>query len=741
MKAFNVIRKNKHKAERGASSSPKAAEAAAILTPVVTAAVDEGAPQSPLKEDASPPSLVSSVPASVASSNIKVFIDSKELQETLSSKSLPQIIGAIDQGTSSTRFVLVSQHGRILASAQLETRQYYPQPGWHEQDPSEIIDSVMQCVKTLESNPELQPLLAKHGVKAIGITNQRETTLVWNRVTGLPYYKAIVWDDLRTTEIAQTIRRHVASKDYSQNKQQQNGNSHSSSCSMTRKTGLLIASYFSGTKVRWLVENVPELAKDLQEHPEQVCFGTVDVWLAYQLTGKEVVVAAAAAAAATTNGNGNGDATSHQLHKGGLFVTDATNASRWLFMDLITQTWDDQLIDTVVGSSNVKVPISALPEIHSSSHTYGTCSSVEGIPKMLHNVPLSAILGDQQAALFGQTCFLPGEAKNTYGTGLFLMMVTGDQPVTSTHGLLTTIGYKIGKKTTYALEGSVAHSGSTIQWLRDQLQIIDKASDTESLAKPQNDGMYFVPAFAGLFAPYWRPDARACIVGMTSSHDKGHLCRATLEAIAYQTKDVFDAIEKDSNVSLKSLRVDGGGTANNLLMQFQSDIINVPVECPVVLETTAMGTAFAAGLAVGVWKDLDQIKALWSVAKTFEPQMSEQVRLKNLRGWDRAVSKSLGWVGDNNQRKRLSRMESELVEADYEDAFSDEDDLQRSIESLDTKRVEVVARPTETRMAWHIFSHILLTAAAVGAGYLLGERRPGLLAPGRFKLPAFQLRK
>ena len=321
--------------------------------------------------------------------------------------------------------------------------------------------------------------------------------------------------------------------------------------------------------------------------------------------------------------------------------------------------------------------------------------------------------------------------QNTYGTGLFLMMVTGDEPVTSTHGLLTTIGYQINGKTTYALEGSVAHSGSTIQWLRDQLQIISKASESETLAKPQNDGLYFVPAFAGLFAPYWRPDARACIVGMTSSHDKGHVCRATLEAIAYQTKDVFDAIEKDSNVSLKSLRVDGGGTANNLLMQFQADIINVPVEFPAVLETTAMGAAFAAGLAVGVWKDLDEIKSLWSLAKTFEPKMSKQVRLENIKGWEKAVSKSLGWVEESDPRKSLVRLESAIVESDYQDAYSEDGDYDKAIELLERKRA------SRRRFALNLLGQAIMTAAAVGFGYWLGETRPGM----RFKLPKSLMQK
>lgn len=309
------------------------------------------------------------------------------------------------------------------------------------------------------------------------------------------------------------------------------------------------------------------------------------------------------------------------------------------------------------------------------------------------------------------------------------MMVTGEKPVVSTHGLLTTIGYQIGAKTTYALEGSVAHSGSTIQWLRDQLQIISTASDSEKYAAPDSEGVYFVPAFAGLFAPYWRPDARACIVGMTSSHGKGHVCRATLEAIAYQTKDVFDAIEKDSNVSLKSLRVDGGGTANRLLMQFQADIINVPVTCPVVLETTALGAAFAAGLAVGIWKDLDEISLLWSVAETYQPNMSLDERRTKWVGWKKAVGKSLGWVETDGDKFR--RMESKIIDGEFLDTYSDADALIRAIELADRKW-------TSRGIFINILSQVVLTAAAVTVGYLLGERRPGMLSVLNDKLSKLQ---
>ena len=342
---------------------------------------------------------------------------------------------------------------------------------------------------------------------------------------------------------------------------------------------------------------------------------------------------------------------------GGLFITDVTNASRWLFMDLHTLKWDKVLIDTVCGhdgslsDDGVSIPLSALPDIKSSSEVYGRCAIGFGEPA-IEGTPIAGILGDQQAALFGQGAFEAGEAKNTYGTGLFLMMNTGTQPTPSTHGLLTTVGYCLGnEKPVYALEGSVSHSGSTIQWLRDQLQIIDDASESEIYARKvdSNDGMYFVPAFAGLFAPYWKSDARACIVGMTASHNKNHFCRAALESAAYQTKDVFDAINVDSHVPLKELRVDGGGTANSLLMQFTADMTNVPVIKPVVKETTALGAAYAAGLAVGVWKDTKEIKSLWAEEERFVPSMDSKLREKYLKGWKKAIQKSMGWVDGDDQ--------------------------------------------------------------------------------------------
>jgi len=500
------------------------------------------------------------------------------------------LIGSIDQGTSSTRFLIFTQQGRIAASSQMEHTQFFPSShvGRHEHDPIEIWQNTLQCidnvVEALQAS-EFQIDLQKNPLKAIGITNQRETTIAWNATTGEPYYNAIVWDDLRTTDIATSIA---------------NGNQDL----LREKTGLPVASYFAGTKVRWMIDNIPQLQDDMMDPQknEQVRFGTVDTWLVYQLTGTP--------SSSLIEGAAN---------VGGAFMTDVTNASRWLFMDLKTLEWDEGLIEQVCEGSKVSLPISALPDIKSSSEVYGHCAKEFGVAA-LEGTPIAAILGDQQAALFGQGAFSPGEAKNTYGTGLFLMMNTGTTTTPSTHGLLTTAGYRLGEeKTVYALEGSVSHSGSTIQWLRDQLQIIKSAPESEVYARKvdSNDGLYFVPAFAGLFAPYWRSDARACIVGMTASHNKNHFCRAALEAAAYQTKDVFDAIDRDSHVHLKELRVDGGGTENSLLMQFQADMINVPVVKPVVKETTALGAAFAAGLAVGVWKNQEEIKSLWAEEERF----------------------------------------------------------------------------------------------------------------------------
>lgn len=610
--------------------------------------------------------------------NIKVDVDQQVLKNTADKTTL---VGSIDQGTSSTRFLIFTKEGRLAASAQMEHAQIFPKDkervGWHEHDAIEIWDNVVACtnavVTTLKSKTGIN-LLTTTPLKAIGVTNQRETTVAWNAATGVPYYNAIVWDDVRTTHIANQLAI--------------DGNVHR----FRDKTGLPLASYFAGTKVKWLLDNVPELQRDLKD-PEQrgnVRFGTIDTWLLYQLTG----TLSAHDGAANVAGN---------------FVTDVSNASRWLFLDISKVAWDAELVGTICAPHRIPVE-TALPQILPSSHIYAKLSSECGIAAF-NGVPVAAILGDQQAALFGQTAFSPGEAKNTYGTGLFLMMNTGTKMVPSAHGLLTTIAYQVGsEEVVYALEGSVSHSGSTLQWLRDQLNLIDSFADTERLATPSNDGLYLVPAFGGLFAPHWRSDARACMVGMTATHHKGHICRAALEATAYQTREVFDAIYADSNVELKSLKVDGGGTANELLMQFQADMIGVEVVKPVVQETTAMGACFAAGLAVGVWKDLDEVRVLWAVSKTYAPSMKESEREMNWLGWQKAVTRSLGWVQD------------EAVAAEENDEFFDADD---EVESK-ARGVEVATGATvnaDTDDGFSMRGVVLVCAASFAVGWFLSSRR------------------
>lgn len=582
-------------------------------------------------------------------------------------------VGAIDQGTSSTRFLVFTKKGEIAAWSQMEHKQYFPpgedKVGWHEHDPLEIwtnIKITMEAVIQILNENEI--LFA---IEAIGITNQRETTLAWNAETGVPYYNAIVWDDTRTAEIANQIA---------------NGNIDR----LRDKTGLPLSSYSAGTRVKWLLDNVPTLTEDLKNTPEKVRFGTIDTWILYELTGKP----------SPFDDAGN---------VGGLFLTDVSNASRWLFCDINTIEWDQDLVDTVC--SPYSVPLSVLPTIRASSEVYGHCTKESTGVSELEGVPVAAILGDQQAALFGQCAFEAGEAKNTYGTGMFLMMNTGKKPIPSNHGLLTTIAYKIGDEVYYGLEGSVSHSGSTIQWLRDQLQIIKSAPESGTLATENSDGLYFVPAFAGLFAPHWRSDARGCIVGMTASHHKGHICRAALEAAAYQAKEVFDAIYADSNVVLKSLKVDGGGTNNDILMQFQADIIKVPVVKPKIMETTSMGAAFCAGLAVGTWKNMKQIRKLWGVAEQFKPSMADSEIQKNWVGWKKAVSKSLNWeerddVGDDGNE---GSDEGFL----FEDTFQDMEDIDD--DSLIPKKTFDVTVDKA--------SLIVMTVVGFGLGYLFGKQR------------------
>lgn len=540
----------------------------------------------------------------------------------------PALVGTIDQGTSSSRFLVVTAAGRVLASAQVEFDQVFPpaRPGWHEHDPFDIWDSVVTCAERAVAE------LARRGLTwaptVVGVANQRETTLCWNALTGRPYHRAIVWDDVRTGPVADRIAA-------------ENGGDHDV---LRAATGLPLASYFAGTRVRWLIDNVPRLKKDLMSPAERrhVRFGTVDAWLVYMLTGRP--------RPAGTSDNGEGRA----AHAGGAHVTDVTNASRWLFMDLATLDWDQELVAAVCGGSGVTVPVAtALPAIVcSSDHDIGT---VRGLP-CLEGAKIGAILGDQQAALFGQTCFRPGEAKCTYGTGLFMMINTGDKPVPSTHGLLTTVAYQLTNRAggpvppVYAMEGSVAFSGSTIGWLRDHLELIASASETEALACsiPSNDNMYLVPAFSGLFAPHWRPDARGCIVGLTASHTKAHIVRAALEASAYQAREVFDAMVLDSNGRLQEMRVDGGASANKFLMQFQSDTLDAPVVRPECLETTGLGAAFAAGLAAGVWHDLEEIRGLWKADVTWTPSMAVEERDRCWRGWQKAVKRSLDWAEEED---------------------------------------------------------------------------------------------
>lgn len=559
----------------------------------------------------------------------------------------------------------------MLSTAQVEFEQCFPQSssplyadssascaGWHEHDPFAIWDSVSTCIaRTVEE-------LAKHGldltsdlvsrgssgstatsgslIKSVGITNQRETTVCWNDRTGRLYYNAIVWDDTRTAAVADTIMAENSSSEKDQK----------AIDVLRSKTGLPIASYFAGTKVRWLIDNVTKLQQDLTSPTERhhVRFGTIDTWLLYMLTGYKRCIAET-------------ELNERLAHEGGVYKTDVSNASRWLFLNIHTMAWDESLVKDICGGSVCwknkgvygTIPVdTALPKIVPSSDC--TIGTIHGIPcsnledkLALKNVVIGSILGDQQAALFGQTCFRPGEAKCTYGTGLFLMMNTGNVPIPSTKGLLTTIAYQLAnRKPVYALEGSVAFSGSTIGWLRDRLELISSASETESLALsvPSNENMYLVPAFSGLFAPHWRPDARGCMVGLTASHTKAHIVRAALESSAYQAREVFDAMVLDSNVQLKEMRVDGGATANEFLMQFQSDILDVPVVRPEYVETTGLGAAFAAGLAVGVWKDFDEVGKMWKADTLWNPKMIAAERKRCWKGWNKAIGKSLNWLVD-----------------------------------------------------------------------------------------------
>ncbi|MBI4278333.1 MAG: glycerol kinase GlpK [Armatimonadetes bacterium] len=500
---------------------------------------------------------------------------------------MPAYVAAIDQGTTSTRCIVFDRRGAVVAADQQEHRQIYPQPGWVEHDPVEIWRRTRDVVRgALQKGT-----LAAADIAAVGVTNQRETTVVWDRKTGEPVHPAIVWQDTRTGAICAALSREGGPDRFRE------------------RTGLPLATYFSGPKLKWILDSVADARAAADAGT--LLFGTVDTWLIWWLTGGP---------------------------SGGVHVTDVTNASRTMLMNLHTLDWDGEIL-RILG-----IPRQMLPEIRPSSGVYGTAAGD------LAGVPVAGDLGDQQAALFGQTCFAPGEAKNTYGTGCFMLLNTGPAAVPSRHGLLTTLAYRIGAaRPVYALEGSIAITGALVQWLRDNLGLISTSAEVETLARTveDNGGVYVVPAFSGLFAPYWRSDARGVIVGLTRYVTKGHLARAALEATAYQTRQVLDAMHKDSGVALTALKVDGGMVRNELLMQFQADILGVPVIRPVVAETTALGAAYAAGLATGAWSGLDELRAHWQEERRWLPAMPAGERERLYRGWLKAVTRSFDWVDES----------------------------------------------------------------------------------------------
>ncbi|GHH28810.1 glycerol kinase GlpK [Lentzea cavernae] len=500
---------------------------------------------------------------------------------------MTQYVLAVDQGTTSTRAIIFDHSGSIVAVGQKEHEQIFPRAGWVEHNPVEISENTRFVIGQALSTADLNT----GDLAAVGITNQRETAVVWDKNTGEPVYNAIVWQDTRTQAIVEEL-----------------GALGGGAERYKAKVGLPLATYFSGPKIRWILDNV-EGARERAEAGD-LLFGNTDTWTLWNLTGGP---------------------------NGGVHATDVTNASRTMLMDLDTLQWDAEI------ASDMGIPLSMLPEIRSSSEVYGN----GGPGGVLKGVPIAGILGDQQAATFGQACYEPGTAKNTYGTGNFMLLNTGTEKVASKNGLLTTVCYKIGDEApVYALEGSIAVTGSLVQWLRDNLGIIGSAAEIETLAASveDNGGAYFVPAFSGLFAPYWRADARGAVVGLTRFVNKGHLARAVLEATAFQTREVLDAMNADSGVPLTELKVDGGMVANELLMQFQADVLDVPVVRPVVAETTALGAAYAAGLAVGYWSSLDELRANWSEDKRWTPELAADEREREYRNWKKAVTKSFDWV-------------------------------------------------------------------------------------------------
>ena len=495
----------------------------------------------------------------------------------------------MDQGTTSTRFMVFGHEGKVVSVHRLEHQQIYPRAGWVEHNPMEIWEHTQHVIKaTLEKNS-----IAPKDIAAIGVTNQRETTIVWDKNTGKPYSNAIVWQCTRTKDICDTL-----AKDGGQNR-------------FHPKVGLPLTTYFSGPKIKWVLDNVPG-ARTAAEKGDAI-FGNIDTWEIWWLTGGP---------------------------RGGVHVTDVTNASRTMLMNLKTLEWDQEILD-ILG-----IPHQMLPEIRPSSDSKIYGYTLQDGP-LGASIPVCGDLGDQQAALVGQTCYNLGEGKNTYGTGCFMLLNTGTKPVLSKSGLLTTVGYKIdAEPAVYCLEGSIAISGALIQWLRDNLKFFEKSSEVEALAKTvkDNGGIYFVPAFSGLFAPYWKSDARGVIVGLTRYINKGHIARAALEATAYQTREVLDAMEKDSGVKLATLKVDGGMVYNDLLMQFQADILGMPVVRPRVAETTSLGAAYAAGLAVGFWDNLEDLRQNWGVDKIWEPKMDAKTRKKLYNGWLKAVERTFNWI-------------------------------------------------------------------------------------------------
>jgi glycerol kinase len=494
---------------------------------------------------------------------------------------MEKFILAIDQGTTSSRAILFDHLGAIRAVAQREFTQHFPQPGWVEHDANEIWSTQAGVVTEALAQGRVQLT----DIAAIGITNQRETTVIWNRKTGQPIHRAIVWQDRRTAKICDDLKARGLAK------------------TIQEKTGLVLDAYFSGTKVQWLLENVPGARAEAEAG--NLAFGTIDSWLVWNLTG------------------------------GKLHITDVSNASRTLLFNIYTLQWDEELLKLF------NVPRNMLPEVRASSEVYGETAG----ELFKTTVPIAGIAGDQQAALFGQMCLQPGMLKHTYGTGGFMVLNTGDKAIPSKNNLLTTIGWRIGNKTTYALEGSIFIAGAVVQWLRDGLGIIRSSADVETLASsvPDNGGVYLVPAFAGLGAPHWDQSARGAILGITRGTNARHIARAALESIAFQTVDVLTAMEADSNIKIKELRVDGGATVDNLLMQFQADIAGVPIVRPQVHETTALGAAYLAGLAVGFWKDTNEIQHQWKMDREFKPSMEATKVAAAKKGWNKAVSKAKGW--------------------------------------------------------------------------------------------------